>query len=55
MKADTSSTGKTGGKAAFEVVETIEEESVAQKNVLDDLLENDDEEGSAASVTDGEE
>ncbi|GAA6061819.1 hypothetical protein JCM10212_001125 [Sporobolomyces blumeae] len=58
MKSDTSSTAQKEGKskssttAAFEVVETIEEEEVQTKNVLADLLEDEDDEAPQPVATD---
>lgn len=52
MKSTDSSEAKKG--ATFEVVETIEEETVQQTNILDDLLGEEGDHASTANTSDDE-
>ncbi|GAA5840100.1 hypothetical protein JCM3766R1_004099, partial [Sporobolomyces carnicolor] len=56
MRTDNSSgqTKTSATQAAFEVVDTIEESEVQQKNVLEDLLANEDDGEASATTSDGE-
>ncbi|GAA6021618.1 hypothetical protein JCM11491_001240 [Sporobolomyces phaffii] len=55
MKNDTSSGHTQSTNAAFEVVDTIEESEVQSKNVLEELLKNEDEGNTSAATSDAEE
>ena len=54
MKTDNSQSQSKSTNAAFEVVDTIEESEVQSKNVLHDLLANEDDGEASATTTDGE-
>jgi hypothetical protein len=54
MKTDNSSGNSKSAQAAFEVVDTIEESEVQSKNVLEDLLANEDDGEQSATTSDGE-
>ncbi|GAA5904405.1 DEAD/DEAH box helicase [Sporobolomyces salmoneus] len=54
MKSDNSSGQGKSTTAAFEVVDTIEESEVQTKNVLEDLLANEDDGEASATTSDGE-
>ncbi|GAA5940099.1 DEAD/DEAH box helicase [Sporobolomyces koalae] len=54
MKSDNSSKTSASTNAAFEVVDTIEENEVQSKSVLEDLLRNEEEGPDSAATTDTE-
>ncbi|GAA5964563.1 hypothetical protein JCM3765_005237 [Sporobolomyces pararoseus] len=54
MKTDNSQAHSKSTNAAFEVVDTIEESEVQSKNVLHDLLANEDDGEASATTSDGE-